>query len=80
LAFQIADDLLDITGDRHKMGKGVRKDADQGKLTYPSLWGESQSRQKARQLIEEACHSIEPLGERGRRLEALAHFVLQRDH
>ena len=39
LAFQIADDLLDVTGNQAKMGKGVRKDADHGKLTYPSSVG-----------------------------------------
>lgn len=79
LAFQIADDLLDVAGDPHKMGKGARKDADHGKLTYPSLLGVSESREKARRLIEEACRWIAPLGERGRRLEALAHFTIERD-
>jgi len=80
LAFQIADDLLDITGDAAKMGKGVRKDAELGKLTYPGLWGLEESRRRARSLIDEACRSIEPLGDRGLRLEALARFVLERDH
>ncbi len=79
-AFQIADDLLDITGERTKMGKGVHKDAGLGKLTYPSLVGEQASRNKARELIEQACRSIVPLGDRGQRLDALAHFVLARDH
>ncbi len=80
LAFQIADDLLDICGDQSRMGKGVRKDAALGKLTYPALLGVEASREKARGLIREACRSIAPLGERGRRLDALAHFVLERDH
>jgi geranylgeranyl diphosphate synthase, type II len=80
LAFQIADDLLDVRGDGDKMGKRVQKDAGRGKLTYPSLLGEHKSREKARALIDEACRAIAPLGERGRRLEALAHFVLERDH
>lgn len=80
LAFQIADDLLDICGDPSKMGKGARKDASHGKLTYPALLGEDGSRERARGLVTEACRSIAPWGERGRRLDALAHFVLERDH
>ena len=80
LAFQIADDLLDVSGDAARMGKNVRKDADHGKLTYPSLLGQDASRLRAEELIAEACRAITPLGERGRRLEALAHFVLERDH
>jgi geranylgeranyl diphosphate synthase, type II len=80
LAFQIADDLLDITGDEAKMGKGVRKDAELGKLTYPGLLGLEESRRQAQSLIDEACRSIEPLGDRGLQLEALARFVLERDH
>ena len=80
LAFQIADDLLDITGDEAKMGKGVRKDAELGKLTYPGLLGLEESRRRAQSLIDEACRSIEPLGDRGLRLDALARFVLERDH
>lgn len=80
LAFQIADDLLDITGDAAKMGKAVRKDAEHGKLTYPGLLGVTESRARAEQLIEEARRSISPLGERGQRLDSLARFVLERDH
>jgi geranylgeranyl diphosphate synthase type II len=76
LAFQIADDLLDIRGEQDKMGKGVQKDAQHGKLTYPSLLGEDASRRKARDLIQEACRWIAPLGG----LEALARFVIERDH
>lgn len=89
LVFQITDDLLDITGDATKMGKAVRKDADHGKLTYPGLLGIKESRRLAEQLIDEACRSIQPpkgasldkgVEDRGRTLEALAHFVLERDH
>lgn len=80
LAFQITDDLLDLTGDEEKMGKGVRKDAEHGKLTYPSLIGVAESHQRAKNLIDEACLSIAPLGSHGQRLEELAHFILERDH
>jgi geranylgeranyl diphosphate synthase type II len=80
LAFQIADDLLDETGNQVKMGKGVQKDAEHGKLTYPSLLGVDESRRRAEDLIRQACRAISPLGSHGHRLEALAHFVLERDH
>lgn len=80
LAFQIADDVLDVTGTQEKLGKGVGKDADLGKLTYPSLIGLEQSRQKAQELIDEACLAIAPWGERGKQLQAMARFVLARDH
>jgi len=80
LAFQIADDLLDVVGDRDKMGKEVRKDSRQGKLTFPALLGEEESRIRAQQLIQRAHGCLQPFGESGRRLEALADFVLERDH
>ena len=80
LAFQIADDLLDVTGDQVKMGKGVQKDADHGKLTYPALLGIEESRRRAEDLISRAIEAIEPFGARGQRLEALARFILERDH
>ncbi len=80
LAFQIADDVLDVTGSQDKLGKGVGKDAGLGKLTYPGLIGLDHSRQMAQELIDEACLAIAPWGERGRRLAAMARFVLERDH
>ena len=80
LAFQIADDLLDVTGDAAKLGKGVGKDATLGKMTYPALLGVEESRRKADALIDEACQLLEPLGEKGRKLVELARFVAQRDH
>jgi geranylgeranyl diphosphate synthase type II len=80
LAFQITDDLLDLLGDSQRMGKAVGKDAEHGKRTFPALLGVEQSREKAEALIKHACRAIEPLGEQGQRLEALAHFVLERDH
>jgi geranylgeranyl diphosphate synthase, type II len=80
LAFQITDDLLDVVGDRVKMGKDVRKDSDHGKLTYPALLGADESRRKARELIEDARHGLGVFGERGATLEALAEFILERDH
>jgi geranylgeranyl diphosphate synthase type II len=80
LAFQIADDLLDVMGQQDKMGKGVRKDAALGKLTYPALLGIEESRLRAKQLIDRACAAVAPLGERGRTLIELARYVIERDH
>jgi len=80
LAFQIADDLLDEQSTPEKMGKNVRKDAVLGKLTYPRLWGLAESRRRAESLVDEATTALEPFGDRGRRLSALARFIIARDH
>lgn len=80
LAFQIADDLLDVVGDSAKMGKEVRKDADHGKSTYPGLLGIEQSQQKAELLIQKACQAVERFGPPGHRLIELARYIIERDH
>lgn len=80
LAFQIADDLLDVGGDAVRMGKNVRKDAGIGKLTYPGLLGVDESRRRAVRLIEHACEQLEPLGPGGLRLQQLARYVVERDN
>lgn len=80
LAFQVTDDLLDETGSSEKLGKGVRKDRQRGKLTYPSLLGLEASQQIARDCVSRACDSIAVFGDRGRCLDALARYVLERDH
>ncbi|MGE3820902.1 MAG: polyprenyl synthetase family protein, partial [Isosphaeraceae bacterium] len=79
LAFQVVDDLLDVTGDEAKLGKRVNKDSGLGKWTYPGFLGVEGSRQKARQLAEEAVAALVPLGDRGDRLRALALDLLERD-
>jgi len=79
LAFQITDDLLDIDGDETKLGKRVGKDSKQGKLTFPGLLGIDESRSRARELIDEACAALAPLGEDRFRLDALAHYVVERN-
>ena len=80
MAFQITDDLLDVSGDAATLGKNPGKDAAQGKLTYPALLGIEESRNRARDMIDEACRWADHFGERGRQLEAMARFVLERDH
>jgi len=80
LAFQIADDLLDVTGDQTKLGKKPGRDADLGKLTYPGLLGIECSRLKAEQLVQEACAAVDIFGDRSVWLKDLARFIVERDH
>jgi len=80
LAFQITDDLLDVRSDEATAGKRVGKDADRGKLTFPGLLGVDRSAGRAEQLITEACEALVPLGARADSLEALARYVLERNH
>ena len=80
LAFQIADDLLDVTGDPTRLGKTPGRDADLGKLTYPSLLGIEPSRARAQQLVQDACGAVDAFGERSMWLKELARFIVERDH
>ena len=80
LAFQIADDLLDVTGDQTKLGKKPGRDVDLGKLTYPGLLGIESSQLKAQQLVQEACDAVDIFGERSVWLKDLARFIVERDH
>jgi geranylgeranyl diphosphate synthase, type II len=78
LAFQIADDLLDVLGSSVMLGKTAGKDDEQRKATYPALYGIEQSRRKAKLLIQEACESLEPYGKAANRLQELAYFLIER--
>jgi len=78
LAFQIADDLLDVLGSSATLGKTAGKDDDQRKATYPALFGIEESRRKAKLLIREACESLEPYGNAASRLQELAYFLIER--
>ena len=80
LAFQITDDLLDVQSNQAATGKRVGKDAQQGKLTFPSLLGIDRSVRRAKQLIAEACQSLAPCGDRADGLRTLAGYVLERNH
>jgi len=78
LAFQIADDLLDLTGEAAALGKKTSKDAVAGKSTLPALLGQEGARRRAEELLAEALSALEPLGSRAEALRALARFVLAR--
>lgn len=79
LAFQIADDLLDVAGDEGAAGKRVGKDAAAGKATFVSLLGEDGARARARDLADEACAALAPYGSKAETLCACARYVVSRD-
>jgi geranylgeranyl pyrophosphate synthase len=79
LAFQIVDDLLDVTSTPEQMGKATGKDAGKGKNTYPSLMGLDASRREASDQLAAGIKAIEPLGDAGAGLTALARFVAERN-
>jgi geranylgeranyl diphosphate synthase type II len=79
LAFQIADDLLDVAGDENNVGKRIGKDANRGKLTFPGLLGIVESRNRAERLVTEACEALRPLGPPAEALTTLARYIVERD-
>ncbi len=80
LAFQIHDDVLDVTGDTATLGKTSGADAARAKPTYSSLLGLEGARDKARALVDEATAALAPLGERAAPLAELAEYMIARDH
>ncbi|KAM3107490.1 polyprenyl synthetase family protein [Phormidesmis sp. 146-33] len=79
LAFQIADDILDVTGDEAKTGKRLHKDAAAGKATFVSLLGLEGARARAAELVEEAEAALAGYGNAAANLIAAARFVIARD-
>ena len=80
LAFQIADDILDVIGSQEELGKSVGKDHQQQKATYPAVHGLDESCKIAARLVEEACAALAPYGGRALRLQQIAHFLIERTH
>lgn len=78
LAFQIADDLLDVTGSSTELGKAVAKDADAGKQTYPAAAGIDASREAAEQAVARAVNALDVFGPAADDLRQLARFVIER--
>jgi farnesyl diphosphate synthase len=80
LAFQIADDLMDVSGDEGKAGKKLRKDSDANKSTFVSLLGPERAKAQARMLIDQAIAHLAAFGAEADMLRAIAHFTIERDH
>lgn len=80
LAFQVIDDILDVTQTSEKLGKSAGKDVAAKKATYPAVIGLEKSRAEAQRLTSEAHASLEMFGERGETLRALADHLLSREY
>lgn len=79
LAFQIVDDILDVTSTAEELGKSPGKDEKAGKATYPQVHGIDEARQRAEELVAAALAELEPLGERAAPLVHLARRILDRN-
>jgi len=80
LAFQIADDLIDHSGDAAAAGKPTGRDASAGKATFVSLLGEERARQQAGLLVDQAIEHLSGHGSEADLLRAIARFAIERDH
>jgi farnesyl diphosphate synthase len=79
LAFQIADDILDVEGDEALAGKALQKDAEAGKATFLSLMGLERAREQARALVDQAIAHLGSYGSEADLLRDIARYVLERD-
>jgi farnesyl diphosphate synthase len=80
LAFQIQDDLLDVTGDALMLGKATGADSERAKPTYPAVVGIPASQQRVRLLHNQAVNALAPFGDRAQSLRSLAHWLLSRQY
>lgn len=78
IAFQIADDILDVEGNQELVGKTLQKDAAQGKVTFVSIYGLEKAKEIAANLIEEAKKSIGIFGHKAKPLQDLAQYIIDR--
>ncbi|MFQ5509914.1 MAG: polyprenyl synthetase family protein [Leptospirillia bacterium] len=80
LAFQVTDDVLDVTADSATLGKTAGKDSAQNKLTYPALMGLDEARSLAHTLRDEAITALVPFDDGADPLRALARYIVEREH
>ncbi len=80
LAFQVIDDILDVTQTSEKLGKSAGKDEAKAKSTYPALFGLEKSRKEAARLTKKAHEALKPFGRKGARLSELARYLLDREY
>lgn len=78
LAFQIVDDILDVTATSEELGKTAGKDISAQKATYPRIWGLETSRSKAQDLIDDAIAQLEVYGAEAEPLRAIASYIINR--
>lgn len=78
LAFQIADDILDIEGTTEEIGKDAGSDEARGKATYPAVMGLAAAKQEAQAMMDEAMLALEPLGAAAEPLRAIARYIVER--
>jgi geranylgeranyl diphosphate synthase type II len=78
LAFQVADDILDVVGDQAQLGKDVGSDQAREKATYVALLGLEEARQRARELRDVALTALDPLGESAEPLRSIASYIVDR--
>lgn len=79
LAFQVIDDILDVTQSTEQLGKTAGKDEAVDKATYPAILGLEKSKKEASRLTRKALAALTPLGKKGSRLEEIAHYLLDRE-
>ncbi|WP_411846508.1 polyprenyl synthetase family protein [Roseibacillus persicicus] len=80
LAFQVIDDILDVTADTATLGKTAGKDEAVNKSTYPAILGLEESRQEAKRLTDLSLAALEPFGEKAAHLSQIAHYLLDREY
>ena len=80
LAFQVIDDILDVTQTTEKLGKTAGKDVKATKATFPAIYGLEKSRSEAHRLTNKARHALEPFGKKGGRLREIADYLLAREY
>lgn len=78
LAFQIVDDILDVTQSSTQLGKTAGKDTTSEKATYPAVYGIEESRRRADSLVRSGCAALDAFGARAQTLKDIAHFLVER--